>query len=366
MKPRSSGPEGGYAESRDTLARVGGLRAALQAHDAWAEVALEVLADKGLAHHHVRLVGTGLLARIPKQSQIGLVPDANLRHQQKCFERAQPSGHTPFCAGVLPVGPALPRGALIVQEIDGPPAVLPRDLDAMAQALASLHALGMPAAPARPPLQDASDPLQHLHAEISAQARFMPQAALPDQVRAAIDSEMQALAASVALPDRPPRSLIAFDAHPGNFLMRGIGDAVLVDLEKCRYSYPGLDLAHATLYTSTTWDVSTRAVLTPDEVAGFYRCWNAALDPGHASAARPWHLPLRRAMWLWSITWCCKWRALSSLAPGTAGQGEDWSAANSDASLAEHVRDRVDHYLSPEGVAFTLHEFAQLPRILAQ
>lgn len=353
-----------HVETPDITALVAGLRAALRAHGAWADAALEVLVDKGLAHHHVRLAGTGLLARIPKQSQVGLLPAANLHHQRLCFERAQPSGHTPLCVGILPVGLALPRGALLVQEIAGPPAVLPRDLDAMAQALASLHALEMPAAQARPPLQDLSDPLRQLHAEISAQARFMPQAALPEPVQAAIDSEMGALTASMALPDRPPHALIAFDAHPGNFLLRGRGDAVLVDLEKCRYSYPGLDLAHATLYTSTTWDVSTRAVLTADEVAAFYRCWEAAMDSGFAAAARPWHLPLRRAMWLWSMTWCCKWRALSSLAPVTAEQAEDWSAANSDGSLVGHVRERVDHYLSLEGVAFTLREFAQLPRIL--
>jgi hypothetical protein len=31
--------------------------------------------------------------------------------------------------------------------------------------------------------------------------------------------------------------------------------------------------------------------------------------------ARPWHGPLRRAMWLWSLTWCAKWRVLSACAP---------------------------------------------------
>ena len=42
------------------------LRAAMRAcgHH-WRDAALEPLPDKGLAHHHVRLVGTGALARIP-------------------------------------------------------------------------------------------------------------------------------------------------------------------------------------------------------------------------------------------------------------------------------------------------------------
>jgi rSAM/selenodomain-associated transferase 2 len=68
-------------------------------------------------------------------------------------------------------------------------------------------------------------------------------------------------------------TLVAFDAHPGNFIVREDGRAMLVDLEKCRYSHPGLDLAHATLYTSTTWDVDGRCALTPAQVAGCYRAW---------------------------------------------------------------------------------------------
>ena len=78
---------------------------------------------------------------------------------------------------------------------------------------------------------------------------------------------------------------MAFDGHPGNFVVRADGGAVLVDLEKCRYSYPGLDLAHATLYTSTTWDVATHAVLTHDQVAEAYRQWADAVGPELAQAA---------------------------------------------------------------------------------
>ena len=42
-------------------------------------------------------------------------------------------------------------------------------------------------------------------------------------------------------------------------MMRVDGCAVLVDLEKCRYSYAQPDLAHATRYTSTTWDAASSA-----------------------------------------------------------------------------------------------------------
>ncbi len=76
-----------------------------QARLRWAGAELELLPDSGLAHTHVRLVGHGALARIPKQSQMDLAPAANLVHQAACFERAARSGHTPALLGVLAPSP---------------------------------------------------------------------------------------------------------------------------------------------------------------------------------------------------------------------------------------------------------------------
>jgi hypothetical protein len=158
--------------------------------------------------------------------------------------------------------------------------------------------------------------------------------------------------------------LIAFDGHPGNYVVQSAGSAVLVDLEKCRYSYPGLDLAHATLYTSTTWDADSSAVLALNEVQAAYAVWRRSVGEPAADAAAPWHIPLRRAMWLWSITWCAKWRAVSSAAASTRADGEDWSAQHSDAALVAHVRERVDHYLDASTIDRVLAEcdaLAQMP-----
>lgn len=325
-------------------------------------VPLEPLPDKGLAHDHVRLSGTGWLARLPKQSQMGLDATDNLAYQCACFERAAPSGHTPVLRGVLAPGAVLPRGGLLVDEVVGRPARLPDDLPAIAQALAALHALPLPARAA--PLRHAPDPLRDLQAEISAQAVHLPAAGLAPAARAAIDTERRDLAAAVSRPARPGRCLIAFDAHPGNFLVRADGRAVLVDLEKCRYAAPGLDLAHATLYTSTTWDVDTRAELTTAQEADFYRAWSAAVGPGMAVAARPWHLPLRRAMWLWSVTWCAQWRVLSPRPRRTGAGGQDWSSASSDHALVAHVRERVDHYLDTHTIERVRAGFDALQREL--
>ena len=87
------------------------------------------------------------------------------------------------------------------------------------------------------------------------------------------------------------------------------------------------------------------------------------LNEGSTVAARLRALvPLRRAMWLWSISWCVKWRALSSLPATATADGEDWAAEGSDAALIAHVRERVDHYLSAGVVGQVLEEFDALEK----
>jgi hypothetical protein len=338
-----------------------GLRRAL--HDArspLAGAALTLLTDKGLAHHHARLAGSGVLARIPKQSQMGLAAPAALEYEAACFERAAASGHVPRLHGVLPPSAALPRGALLVDEVMGRPARLPHDLPAIAQALAAIHSLALPAE--RAPLLDDADPLAALQGEIDRQAEHLDAAALDPAVRAGIERVRADFAACCARPARPPRRLIAFDGHPGNFLVRDDGRALLVDIEKARYSHPPLDLAHATLYTSTTWDVDSRAELTLAEVSGFYGAWQAHCDLG--AALQPWFVPLRAAMWLWSITWCAKWRVLSPRQAHSGADGEDWSRDNSSRALIAHVRERVDDYLGRAAVERVMDELEGLKRAL--
>ena len=345
--------------------RVDSLRRALKAAaHPLAGCALQALPDKGLAHDHVRLAGSGWLARIPKQSQMGLAADQNLAYQRACFERAAVGGHTPVLLGVLAPSMDLSRGALLVAEIQGRPASLPRDLTAIVRALASMHRLPLPPEAQRAPLLNHSDPLGALVAEITAQATHLPLAGVDPAVSMVIEEELGRLRRLCAQPPRPQRHLIAFDGHPGNFIVRPDGSAVLVDLEKCRYSYPGLDLAHATLYTSTTWDLESHAVLSEGDVAAAYATWHRRMGGAAGDAAR-WHIPLRKAMWLWSMTWCVKWRVLSRAQTRASGDGEDWSAGHSEAGLVAHVRERVDHYLGLTVVMQVLHGFDALEKVMS-
>jgi hypothetical protein len=314
--------------------------------------ALTAMPTTGLAHDHVTIAGTGLLLRVPRQSQMRLSARDNLDYQAACFRRMSAGGHTPDCHAVLAPSAELPMGALLVDRIDGRVLNAPAELPAAAEALASIHSLPLPPPEARPPLIDQADPIAGTLEEVQGQAAFLDTAEPNPESLAMIREELAAAEADAArLPPAPP-VLISFDAHPGNFLVDGAGRAFLVDLEKGRYGGAGFDLAHATLYTSTTWDVATYSEPTRAEIDGFYDAWRAAMPPALAAALEPYLMPMRRLMWLWSVTWCAKWRVQSAgalrAAKHDARDTEDWSADNSDAALIEHVRGRVDCYLSPE------------------
>jgi len=353
--------DGGAANRRapGADALVDALRKALRAARMdWADAPLQVMVDQGLAHHHVRLVGTGLIARLPKQSQMALGPQANLKYEEACFAHACASGHSPRVTASLAPDSHLPRGALLVEEVIGRAARLPADLPAIAMALAAIHSLPLPPPVQREPLLDVRDPMTALAAEIDAQAAYLPGAQLDADSLACIQAVRIEWQEHCAREDRPARRLIAFDAHPGNFLIDSGGRAVLVDLEKARYSHPPLDLAHATLYTSTTWDIASSAVLAPADVLRTYAGWEDACDLG--ASQRAWLAPLRTAMWLWSITWCAKWRVSSPRPPLAPSASSDWSQHHSAAALVEHVRDRVNDYLSPGGVHRVINELVEL------
>lgn len=338
----------------NTCVSIAGLAERLAALDAFSGIGaadLAPLETTGLAHDHIRLNGRTLLARVPKQSQMALAAEENLAYQAACFERAAASGHAPRLFATLPPDGDLPMGALIVEEIAGVPLPLPDALGALARALAAIHTLPPPPEAERPPLKSPADALADTFTEVMAQSAYIAAAGLDYEAEAQIRDELVAAGALLGRAERPPVTLIAFDAHPGNFLLAADGRAVLVDLEKARYGVPAFDLAHATLYTSTTWDVATYAELTADQVADFYAGWLAAVPDQLGAAVMPWLVDLRRLMWLWSVTWCAKWRVKSQeTATNKAragGSTEDWSAQLSDPALIAHVAGRVDHYLEP-------------------
>lgn len=296
----------------------------------------------GMAHDHIRLKGKGLILRVPRVSQWGLPAEVNLAYQSACFSRAEASGLTPRLFAVLPPGPALAMGALVVEEIPGRKVRLPADLAALAACLSRIHRLPLPAAEARQPLLSPPQPLAQLLTTIELQSGFIARAPLAREAAAQLEDELAWARRFVAARahEAGPSSLIVTDSHPGNFVLHPSGKAYFVDLEKAMYALPAIDLAHATLYTSTRFDPDVDAVLTREETARFYRHYLATLESACAEALLPWLAPVRRLVWLRTTSWCVKWLVES--------QGSDgWSRRRLDARLSAHLEECVADFLSP-------------------
>jgi len=319
-----------------------------------AEHDLKLLPPKGLAHDHISIGGRNLLLRVPKQSQMALDAEKNLIYQAACFKKATPSGHTPKLHHIIYPSTDLPMGALIVEEIKGESLKLPDFSSAMATALASIHSLPVPKENDRAPLINPRDAVNETFMEVMEQSAFLANANLEYDSEHQIREELSYAGNLLSRKKKPPVSLITFDAHPGNFLITPKQDAILVDLEKARYGIPAYDLAHATLYTSTTWEKDNSFILNPDQVASFYSDWIEKIPKELAIELKPWLIDLRRTMWLWSVTWCAKWRVRSKAPANRTFQSgastEDWSEDITDSSVVAHVRNRVDHYLDPNTI----------------
>ena len=319
--------------------------------------ALRRLRVKGLFHDHLRIGGTGHVLRLPRASQFGLAPLANLAYQRACFARAEPSGCTPALAGTLAPRPGLAFGGLVVAFVEGGPARLPEDLPALAACLAAVHRLGLPEEGVRAPLAVHADPVAGILAFIERQAAALPRAGLAADAEAQIREEL-AWARGFARRHAgaaQPVALCVTDAHPGNFLVdraRG-GRAVFVDLEKALYGSPAVDLAHASLYTSTMWDPDCEAALTESETAAFYAAWRDCAPPALYRALEPWFAPMRRLTWLRTTTWFARWRVeAEAWARGRSpGGGAWWRAAAAAPGLVADVARRIDGFFDPATIA---------------
>lgn len=317
---------------------------------------IEPMPVKGVVHAHLRIRGRGAVLRVPRLSQFGLDPQTNLTYQSACFVHAQPSGATPAFRAAIPIGPALPYGALVVEEIVGDPPRLPDAMAAIADALAAIHVMAMPAPEARAPLAVHDDPVSGMLGFIDPQAAYLPDAGIdPDSARQIAEELDWARRFAAEVEGRAqPLSLVGTDTHPGNFLIERSGRAVFVDLEKALYGSPAADLAHASIYTSTMWEADSAAVLERDAVAAFYARYLDVVPAALADGMRPWLAPMRRLVWLRTTTWCARWRVEAAKPAGAergGGHTSVWSADRLAPALAQAVRARTDDYFDPETIA---------------
>jgi len=299
---------------------------------------------KGVNHDHVRLRGAGLVLRLPRRTPWLGDPAAQLALEAAAFRRAEPSGVTPRLLRTIEPSPALPLGGLLVEDIEGGPPNLPSDLLAIAHALARLHKLPLPSVPGRPPLPDHSviGPVAATLEIIERQRPFLTQIHCAPETIAALEQEYAWARryAADARPETQPIALVGTDTHPGNFILRPSGGAVLVDLERVCYGSPAIDLAHATLSTSTHWDLEVQAELSQEDVLAFYQTYLEAIGPRASATLAPWLLPARRLTWLRTTMWAVRLGVLI-----------EEKALELSGMLAAHTRAWLDRFLSPAEIA---------------
>lgn len=311
-------------------------------------VDLDPLPNTGTAHGHVALPG-GLLARIAYAHDGDPGAAARLAVQAEAFRHLAPAGRTPRLHDLLPPRPGLPGGALVVDRVEGRAPRLPGDLAAMADTLARLHALPLP--PPGSPIPRMADPLRETLAAIALNAdRFLDRAVADADARAAIRAELAAMQAFAATaPTDQPTGIALADTHPGNFLVDRAGIAWFLDLEKVHVGSPAIDLAHATLPTSTLWHPDVGTVLSPAEVAGFVDAYRAAVGPARAAALGPWLLPMRRLTWLRTTLFMARWRVQTRGPRDPADPGQ-WSDAGLDPAMRAHIDRCIDRCFSVDTI----------------
>ena len=302
---------------------------------------LEPLPATGTAHGHVRLPG-GLIARVAFAYEGDAGAAAQLETQAAAFRLLAAGKRTPVLHDIVPPRAGLPGGALIVDRIEGHVPVLPRDLGAIAATLAVVHSMKKP--PAASPIPRQKNPFIETLAAIEQNAvRFLDKA-VPDQgARAEIAEELRLMRGmALAFAKRPqPLTIALADTHPGNFIMTPDRTAWFVDLEKVHVGSPAIDLAHATLPTSTLWHPEVGRILTPGQVAGFYAAYLARIGETRAAALEPWLMPMRRLTWLRTTLFMARWRVQTRQPRDPADPGQ-WSDAGLEPAMKAHIQARID------------------------
>ena len=173
---------------------------------------------------------------------------------------------------------------------------------------------------------------------------------MPDPgARAEIADELRAVR-GLSLPlAQQPLTVALADTHPGNFIVDGAGIAWFVDLEKVHVGSPAIDLAHATLPTSTLWHPDVGVVLSRADVRAFQENYLARLAKQQAEALRPWIVPMRRLTWLRTTLFMARWR-VETRALRDPTNTTQWSDSGLDPKMKRHIDARIDQCFERETI----------------
>ena len=151
---------------------------------------------------------------------------------------------------------------------------------------------------------------------------------------------MRGMAPAIAQRGQPLTVALA-DTHPGNFSVDQDGVAWFVDLEKVHVGSLAIDLAHATLATSTLWHPDVGKVLSRDEVQRFYTLYLEKVGDRLAANLEPWLQPMRRLTWLRTTLFMARWR-VQTCEPRDPSDPTQWSDAGLEPAMKAHIDRRID------------------------
>jgi aminoglycoside phosphotransferase (APT) family kinase protein len=311
----------------------------------------------GTAHGHVRLPN-GRLARIAYAHEGDRSALGRLHTQAVAFRYLEPAGRTPRLYVVIGPRAGLPGGALIVDFIEGRAPRLPDELGLLADTLARLHGLPLPSERIAIPRQN-NPFLETLDAVELTAMRFLDRAVPVPQARALIVEELRAMREMAPVLGRRPQPLAVAlaDTHPGNFIVDRSGTAWFVDLEKVHVGSPAIDLAHATLPTSTLWHPDVGGRLTREQVQAFHDAYFARAGAERTEAMRPWIVPMRRLTWLRTTLFMARWR-IETRSPRDPSNTTQWSDAGLDPKMKLHIDACIDRCFSREFICSIRNEWA--------
>jgi len=271
-----------------------------------------------------------VVLRVSAASQWGLGPREQLARELATLRAVAPTGVGPAPHGWL--GEPEDEPPVLIEEwVDGRRFDAATDLEALARAVAAIHAPEVAAAAGHLPRSDA-------RAALLADGH-----AWLDRARVGGgDPEAVALldAHAATLPDgvpAEPEVLVHSDLNAGNLVVQG-DRCRLLDWEAARLGAPGWDLAHAVAPSTTEWDDAAPRTLSARERAGF-------LD-AYARAAGRDREEVAEAVAAWSPV--VGFRALSWCA-GAAAQ-----ARAEGTRLEPALADRLERFRRPTFVAACL------------
>ena len=112
---------------------------------------------------------------------------------------------------------------------------------------------------------------------------------------------------------------------------------------------PAIDLAHATLATSTVWHPDAGKVLSRAETQGFYDLYLGKVGKKQAASVQPWLVPMRRLTWLRTTLFMARWRVQTRGVHDPAAPTQ-WSDAGLAPAIKAHIDARIDQCFRRETI----------------